>query len=120
MLIVSSTDQAAHVWASILVGSPGFAHTVDQKTVRIQATPALGDPIGTTLTESAQYLLTRLELGILVIDLETRTRMRLNGWAQVEHDGALLVHVREVYFQLPQVHSGAPSRGKCLRSKKQR
>ncbi|MBC7806996.1 MAG: pyridoxamine 5'-phosphate oxidase family protein [Akkermansiaceae bacterium] len=44
----------------------------------------------------------RLDLGILVIDLKTRERMRLNGHAEVTPEGTLIVHAREVYFNCPQ------------------
>ena len=37
----------------------------------------------------------------LVIDLETRERMRLDGPAEVGQDGGILVHAHEVYFNCP-------------------
>lgn len=101
MVIVGSTDQAGRVWASILAGRPGFAHVIDAGTARIQATPVPGDPLATLLAGAAPGRPTPLELGLLVIDLETRDCMRLNGAAEVEPDGAILVHAREVYFNCP-------------------
>lgn len=100
MVIVGSTDQAGRVWASILAGRLGFAHAVDARTVRIRASPVLGDPLATLLAGAARNR-PPLEMGLLIIDLETRDRMRLNGAAEVEPDGAILVHTREVYFNCP-------------------
>jgi predicted pyridoxine 5'-phosphate oxidase superfamily flavin-nucleotide-binding protein len=98
-VIVSSRDRAEHVWASILTGEPGFAQAVDKRTVRVRATPSPGDPLADILADNAEN--TCFELGILVIDLETRDRMRLNGPAKMGVDGELWVHAREVYFNCP-------------------
>ncbi len=99
LVIVSSRDEEGHVWASILTGQPGFAHAVDAWTVHIRAAPTPGDPLAAILASNAKN--TRLELGLLLIDLETRDRLRLNGLAEVEPDGALLVQAREVYYNCP-------------------
>ena len=100
MVIVGSTDRAGQVWASVLAGGPGFAHAVGVRAVRIRAVPAPGDPLAAILG-GAEDPPAPLELGLLIIDLETRDRMRLNGPAEVEPDGAILVHAREVYFNCP-------------------
>ena len=99
LVIVGSSDSAGHVWASILTGRPGFVHAVNQRTVRIRASPAQGDPLKAILEGSARDA--HIEIGLLIIDLETRDRMRLNGSAEVEPDGALLVQAHEVYFNCP-------------------
>ena len=101
MVIVGSTDPEGRVWASVLVGEPGFAYAVDERTVGIQSTPAPGDPLAAVLADGAKDRAARVEVGILVIDLETRERMRLNGPVVVEADGRLLIHTREVYFNCP-------------------
>ena len=80
MVIVSGTDEAGCVWASVLAGRPGFARALDERTVSLRATPPGGDPLATALSGGAGDA--RLELGVLVIDLETRERMRLNGPAE--------------------------------------
>lgn len=41
------------------------------------------------------------EIGILVIDLTTRRRLRLNGKAKVQLDGSIHVHTKQVYFNCP-------------------
>ena len=53
MVIVGGTDRAGHVWASVLAGEPGFAHAADERTVRIRAAPAPGDPLAAVLAGSA-------------------------------------------------------------------
>ena len=109
MVIVGSTDRAGHIWASILAGKAGFAHVIDEQTARIQAIPDSNDPLAAILaggdvgpvSGSAEDLTAPLELGLLVIDLETRDRMRVNGPAEADGDGGLFVHAREVYFNCP-------------------
>ena len=45
MVIVGSTDQAGRVWASILVGEPGFAQRAfDVRTVSLRAAPPRAIP----------------------------------------------------------------------------
>ncbi|MBC8135670.1 MAG: pyridoxamine 5'-phosphate oxidase family protein [Fibrella sp.] len=101
MVIVGSSDRAGNVWASALTGEPGFARAVDERTTRISATPHRGDPLSALLAPGPHNPVPRLELGILAIDLGTRERVRINGAAEVEPDGQLLVHTREVYFNCP-------------------
>jgi predicted pyridoxine 5'-phosphate oxidase superfamily flavin-nucleotide-binding protein len=42
------------------------------------------------------------ELGLLVIDLATRRRLRLNGTIAMQPDGAIHLHTKQVYFNCPQ------------------
>ena len=44
MVVVGSVDADGRVWASLLVSEPGFARVLDERTVRIDATPLPGDP----------------------------------------------------------------------------
>ena len=56
------------VWASLLVGEPGFVRVLDERAVRIAATLLPGDP----LEEDLQG--TGTEVGVLAIDLAARRR----------------------------------------------
>jgi predicted pyridoxine 5'-phosphate oxidase superfamily flavin-nucleotide-binding protein len=99
MLVVASRDAEGRVWASLLAGPPGFARALDEQTVSIAARPAVGDPLGDNLRPGAQ-------IGLLVIELATRRRMRLNGVIEALSAGgdartgvglALRLHARQVY-----------------------
>jgi uncharacterized protein len=90
MVLVGSIDTVGQVWASLLTGAPGFLMPIDQRTLRITATPIFGDPLRDNLHDQAQ-------LGLLAIDLATRRRMRLNGQVECLGDGRFAVHARQVY-----------------------
>jgi len=49
----------------------------------------------------ADHLQAHDAVGLLLIDLATRRRMRLNGLARVQPDGTLLVQVQQVYANCP-------------------
>jgi hypothetical protein len=82
------------VWASALTGKPGFMQVVTEQIVRINAAIVPGDPL-------RENLLRQNDIGILAIDLATRRRLRLNGKAEVQPDGFIYVHTKQVYFNCP-------------------
>jgi len=71
-LVVGSVSPTGQIWASLLTGVPGFISSPDAHTLRVEATPPVGDPL-------AQILAEGLPLGLLGIELHTRRRNRLNG-----------------------------------------
>lgn len=90
--IAASVDRENRVWASLLTGEPGFVQAIADHTVQVQA-DAIAGPF-------QQALQAHAEIGLLVIDLATRRRLRLNG--QVEQtDDRLLIHTRQAYFNCP-------------------
>jgi len=93
LAIVSTIDANRRVWASLLTGKPGFIQVIDQQLVRIDAAQIVGDPL-------SKNLLFRDEIGILVIDLATRRRLRLNGKAQLQPH-SIYVQIQQVYFNCP-------------------
>jgi predicted pyridoxine 5'-phosphate oxidase superfamily flavin-nucleotide-binding protein len=95
-VVIGATDpETGNVWASILFGSPGFAHPVDERTVYLAAVPALGDPLQAALSGKAF-----VPIGLLAIEPATRSRMRLNGTSEAV-EGGLLVHAAQVYANCP-------------------
>ena len=72
MLLVGSMDQEGQPWASMLFGAPGFVHSPDVMTLKIDAQPAHEDPLRAALREGAS-------LGVLGIQLQSRRRNRMNG-----------------------------------------
>jgi predicted pyridoxine 5'-phosphate oxidase superfamily flavin-nucleotide-binding protein len=95
------------VWASLLTGIPGLAQAVNERTVRIDARPAAGDPLGDNLTANSQ-------VGLIAIDFATRRRMRLNGRAEVGSDGAITIHTQQVYANCPKYIQARRWRGQAL------
>lgn len=93
MAIVASVDPQDHVWASLLTGAPGFVSAVDERSVQIATTPSR-DPLW-------QNLQHRPEIGVLVIDLSTRRRLRLNGTAELQPNGNLQIQTQQSYFNCP-------------------
>lgn len=94
LVVVASTDAQGGVWASLLVGPPGFIEPLDDQTLRIDAAPFAGDP----LTENIQA---QGQVGLLLIDLATRRRMRVNGVATRQSNGQLVVQAQQVYANCP-------------------
>ena len=92
--VVGSVAADDRVWASLLIGAPGFMRATDERTMRLDAAPAPGDPLGDNLR-------TNPEVGMLVIEPASRRRMRLNGTAMVRPDGGLEVFMRQVYANCP-------------------
>ena len=94
MLVVGSVGSGGRLWASLLAGEPGFARVLDERTVRVQAHPASGDPLNDNLEEPGA------EVGMLAIDLFGRRRMRLNGKAERRPEG-IYVRAEQVYANCP-------------------
>jgi uncharacterized protein len=82
--IVGSVDDEGRPWASLLTGPSGFVEAADSDLLRIAAAPVPGDPL-------AANLRARPELGVLLIDLAARRRMRLNGRSFVSREGIFLL-----------------------------
>lgn len=92
--VVASADPQGSAWASLLSGRPGFLEARDEHTLRIDAMPAPGDPLGANLERGT-------DLGMIAIDPATRRRVRLNGSVVGRDKGALLLRTRQVYGNCP-------------------
>ena len=113
-VILGGADENGRVWASLLSGEAGFAHALDQHTLRIEALPNEGDPLRAMGDGSPA--------GLLAIEPATRRRMRLNGTVQREGEG-LLIHAQQVYGNCPKYiqkrsayAAGAPASSRAARS----
>jgi predicted pyridoxine 5'-phosphate oxidase superfamily flavin-nucleotide-binding protein len=93
LAVAASLDAEGRVWASLLTGPAGFLSTADSGRLQVVAQPIPGDPLGPNLA-------VRPELGLLVIDPQTRQRMRFNGRARLSADG-LSVDLQQVYGNCP-------------------
>jgi hypothetical protein len=93
LAVAASLDAEGRVWASLLGGPVGFVSAADPSRLRIATSPIPGDPLTGNLAA-------RPELGLLVIDPQTRQRMRFNGRARLSADG-LSVDLQQVYGNCP-------------------
>ena len=69
------------MWASLLVGEPGFVRVLNERTVRIDATPLPGDLLEEVLQGAGK------KVGVLAIDLAILRRLRLSSEAERRPDG---------------------------------
>lgn len=96
-IVVGTVDEQRNPWASILVGSTGFL-SAETNSIDIDLSQALrfeGDPLWQNLASDAR-------IGILVIDLRSRARLRVNGQVSFSADSQLHVDVEKAYPNCPQ------------------
>jgi uncharacterized protein len=96
--IASSSDEHGQVWASLLVGQAGFMRALDENTVLIEGPISEEDPLFANLPKQSEKA---APLGLLVIELTSRRRIRLNGQAVKTKDGHLSLHIEEFYPNCP-------------------
>ena len=96
LAVTSTVDAEGRAWASLLTGDRGFLRVPDPRTLHIATPPAAGDPLGETLAAGEP-----VAAGVVVMDLATRRRLRVNGVAERAEDGGIRVHVRHAYWICP-------------------
>jgi len=96
MAILSTRDSGGNRWASVVFGPKGFLELSDRETLHI-AVPAeerdARDPLWQNLQSDTR-------LGILVIELANRRRLRINGDAR-DTDSEILVNVTQSFPNCP-------------------
>jgi len=96
-LVTGSVDQHQNLWASIIVGSTGFV-VAEPHTLDLDLSDALcidADPLWRNLASDPR-------IGVLVIDLRSRARLRVNGRVSFPTDQKLHVDVEQAYPNCPQ------------------
>jgi hypothetical protein len=91
--VLAAVDSAGRMWASPLTGPQGFLEPVDERRLRVYAHPIASDPLAEALGDG-------VAVGLLVIDLAHRKRLRLNGRVEARDDGFDVV-TREVFGNCP-------------------
>jgi predicted pyridoxine 5'-phosphate oxidase superfamily flavin-nucleotide-binding protein len=89
-LVCATRTPDSAVWASLLVGPPGFTRGVDAQHLLLATRPAAGDPLAVALAHGPA------PLGILALEAATRTRVRVNGTA-TQTEGGIAVEVHEAF-----------------------
>lgn len=106
LVVFGSVDINDGVWASVVLGTPGFMRSKDRRSVdfditRIYKNPH--DPLWTNIT-------THDKLGTLVIELQTRRRLRINGRLVERSADQLKLQVVESYPNCPKyIHRRTPT-----------
>ncbi|ORA62492.1 pyridoxamine 5'-phosphate oxidase family protein [Mycobacteroides franklinii] len=93
LVFVSARDEGGRMWASQIVGPPGFAHAIDARTIAIEGMPVYGDPL-------AEALRSERKIGMIALQPQRRRRMRVNGTAVPSGEG-LIVSTDQVYSNCP-------------------
>ena len=118
--ILAGVDDAGKVWASLVTGNPGFITAPDPDTLRLAAGLPGADPLGAGLARDRA-------LGVLVLDLERRRRLRVNGHVIDAREDTIEIRTREVFGNCPKYiqarvperdtprrHAGVAARGPAL------
>lgn len=91
---LGSVDGLARVWASVVVGEPGFLQAPDPRTIEIVGGWAATDPLLENIAQNH-------DVGMLVMDFSTRRRMRANGLAELGGDGVLRMKIEQAFSNCP-------------------
>ncbi len=97
LVVFGSMDPGGKLWASVLAGNPGFIRARDERTVLLDVQrqlSAVDDPFWTNI-ESCP------EVGLLVIDLGTRRRLRVNGRIRQLKAGLYALTVEQAFPNCP-------------------
>lgn len=96
LALVGSTDEDDRLWASALIGRPGFMSAEDRSIEfdLTQAAPIAADPLWRNIDRHP-------EVGTLIIDLASRRRLRVNGRIERAGDDLLRLGVIEAYPNCP-------------------
>lgn len=97
MVVVGSVDTAGDVWASVVMGETGFMkatdpHTIDFDLAQVYRDPH--DPLWANLEQDPRA-------GLLMIELATRRRLRVNGRMETVSPDRLRLRVDEAYPNCP-------------------
>ncbi len=95
--VIGSSDPEGRLWASVLLGEPGFMRAPDRRTVTYDLSRAISsphDPLWANLDSDPK-------VGTLVIDLATRRRLRINGNLSKTGDDSLELFVSESFPNCP-------------------
>ncbi len=97
MVVVGSVGLEGDVWASVLLGETGFMRAADSRTIELDLARAYKnphDPLWANIEHDPRA-------GLLMIELATRRRLRVNGRIERIDRERLRLHVDESYPNCP-------------------
>jgi uncharacterized protein len=89
-LVIASLDHLGRPWVSVITGAPGLLYALDSQTLEVRSPIAQLDPLAENIHVGAS-------LGLLAIDLLTRSRVRVNGRVIQASQEGFELHVLEAY-----------------------
>ncbi len=95
--LFGSLDDEQNVWASVLLGTPGFMTAPDERTVEFdlpQTARNPNDPLWSNIERNP-------EVGTLIIELTSRRRLRINGGIHLIAPDRLQLNVVQFYPNCP-------------------
>ncbi len=100
--VLAGVDPDGRVWASLIIGNPGFITSPDSRTLRLAAGLTAADPLSAALSPDRP-------LGVLVLDPERRRRLRVNGRVTNARADAIEIRTEEVFGNCPKyIQARAP------------
>lgn len=94
MAIASSISPDDSVWASLLTGVPGFVQSIDPQTIQIKTNVSTTDLLHQNLQSNSP-------IGLLIIDLANRRRLRVNGRVTTVTIDYLQIQIQQAFFNCP-------------------
>ncbi|MCZ6691277.1 MAG: pyridoxamine 5'-phosphate oxidase family protein [Planctomycetota bacterium] len=94
-VVLGGADDRGEVWATHLVGEPGFVRPVGERTFIIDGGILPGDPLEETLRRVGS------PIGMIGIEPRTRRRVRLNGQIEAVETDVITVLTAEVFANCP-------------------
>ena len=97
MVVFASQDRGNNLWSSIVFGRPGFMRSEDGYAVDFDLSNVAlqeKDPLWANIEVNSSA-------GMLVIDLATRRRIRINGLLSRPRENSLRLSVQEAYPNCP-------------------
>jgi len=97
LVVFGSVDPDDNLWASVMVGDPGFIKAQDERTVLLdtqQQLSAWDEPFWTNIKSDT-------DVGLLVIALATRQRLRINGQIKRLDKSLFKLTVAQAYSNCP-------------------
>jgi len=93
LLAMVATDANGDLWNTLVIGAPGFLDPLDGSRVRVSGLDDLllaDDPVASLLERGAM-------IGMLIIDLATRKRLRLNGEIDYRSNDVVELAIAEAF-----------------------
>ncbi|NMN94938.1 pyridoxamine 5'-phosphate oxidase family protein [Antrihabitans stalactiti] len=100
LVVIGARDAEGCVWASPLIGAPGFVRVVDYDVIEIDVELTTGERL-------ADALRGRVSIGLIALEPETRRRMRVNGVSEPTERG-IRITAEQVYSNCPKYISRRP------------
>tara|TARA_R110002167_G_scaffold163319_4_gene360193 strand:+ start:7398 stop:9365 length:1968 start_codon:yes stop_codon:yes gene_type:complete len=97
MLVLSSLDQQGNIWTSVLLGNPGFIQAPDPRSLLLDTREMIkcaDDPLWRNIQHNPK-------VGLLIIELASRRRLRVNGHIQRIDDSGFSIQVEQSYPNCP-------------------